>query len=95
MLCQCGYRDFVQALAICSAQVPAGGRINLEGLAFARKAVLRQNTSDHAVCRLCLPIPLSNSQILEKGLIIPLSISVTGYEPSPYPEFQGCGAGKF
>ena len=72
MLCQWGYRDIVQVLAISSAQVPAGRRINFGGLAFASKAILRQNTSDPAICRLCLSFPLNNSNILEKGLIIPL-----------------------
>ena len=67
-----GYRDIVQVLAISSAQVPAGRRINFGGLAFASKAILRQNTSDPAICRLCLSFPLNNSNILEKGLIIPL-----------------------
>ena len=44
MLCQWGYRDFVQALAICTAQVLASSMINFEGLAFASKAILRRNT---------------------------------------------------
>ena len=66
--------DFVQALAICLTQVLAGKRINIEGLAFASKAILRQNTSHPAVNRLCLPFPLNNSENLEKGLIIPLNI---------------------
>ena len=48
----------------------AGRRINFEGLAFASKAILRQNASDHAVSQLCLPLPLTNSQILEKTLVI-------------------------
>ena len=73
MLCQWGYRDIVQVLAISSAQVPAGRRINFEGLAFASKAILRQNTSDPAICRLCLSFPLNNSKILGKTLIIPLN----------------------
>ena len=68
-----GYRDFVQVLPICSVQVPAGRRINFEGLAFARKVILRQNTSDHAICQLRPPFPLNNSKTLGKGLIIPLS----------------------
>ena len=72
MLCQWGYRDIVQVLAISSAQVPAGRRINFGGLAFASKAILRQNTSDPAICRLCLSFPLNNSKILGKTLIIPL-----------------------
>ena len=66
MLCQWGYRDFVQVLAICSAQVAAGRRINYEGLAFASKAILRQNTLHHAVSEFGLPFLLNNSQILEK-----------------------------
>ena len=74
MLCQWGYRDFVQVLAICTEQVPAGRRINFEGQAFASKAIMRRNTSDHAVSRLCLPFPLNNSEILEKGPIIPPSV---------------------
>ena len=73
MLCQWGYRDFVQVLASCSEQVLAGRRINFEGLAFACKAILRQNTSDPAICQLCLPFLLNNSKILGKGLIIPLN----------------------
>ena len=75
MLCQWGYRDIVQVLAISSAQVPAGRRINFEGLAFASKAILRQNTLDPAICRLCLSFSLNNSNILEKGLIIPLRVN--------------------
>ena len=47
-------------------------RTNFEGLAFASKAILRKNTSDHAVSRLCLHFPLNNSKILEKGVIIHL-----------------------
>ena len=66
MLCQWDYRDFVQVLAICSEQVLAGRRINFEGLAFTSEAVLRQNTSDHAVSRPCLPFPPNNSEILGK-----------------------------
>ena len=68
-----GYRDFVQVLPIWSVQVPAGRRINFEGLAFARKVILRQNTSDHAICQLRPLFPLNNSKILGTGLIIPLS----------------------
>ena len=60
------YRDFVQVLPICSVQVPAGRRINSVGLAFARKAILRQNTSDHAIYQLRPPFPLNNSKILGK-----------------------------
>ena len=55
-------------LAICSAQLLAGRRINSEGLAFASKAILRQNTSDDAICQLCLPFPRNNSKVLGKGL---------------------------
>ena len=74
LLCQWGYRDFVQVLsAICSVQVPAGRRINFEDLAFASKVILRQNTSGRAICQLCLPFPLNNFKILGKGLIIPLN----------------------
>ena len=81
MLCQWGYRDFVQAfcasrlqaLAICLMQVMAGRWINFEGLAFASKAILRQNTAEHAICQLCLPFPLNNSKIFGKGLIVPLN----------------------
>ena len=54
------------------AQVLAGRWINFEGLAFAGKAILRQNTSDPAICQLCLPFRLNNSKILGKSLIIPL-----------------------
>ena len=72
MLCQWGYRNIVQVPAISSAQVPSGRRINFDGLAFATKAILRQNTSDPAIFRLCLSFPLNNFKILEKGLIIPL-----------------------
>ena len=61
-------RYFVQVFAICSAQVLAGRRINFEGLAFASKAILGQNTSDHVISQLCLPFPLNKSQILEKKL---------------------------
>ena len=50
----------------------AGRRINFEGLVFASKAILRQNTWDPAICQLCLLFPLNKSKILEKGLIIPL-----------------------
>ena len=72
MLYQWGYRDFVELLAICLAQVLAGTQINFEGLAFASKAILGQNTSDPAICQLCLPFPLNNSKTLEKKtLIIP------------------------
>ena len=78
MLCQWGYRDIVQVLAISSAQVPAGRRINFGGLAFASKAILRQNTSDPAICRLCLSFPLNNSKILGKTLIIPLKATNLG-----------------
>ena len=42
-------------LAICSAQDPAGRRINFSGLVFASKAILRQNTSHAAVSRLFYP----------------------------------------
>ena len=55
------------------AQVLAGRQIKFEGLAFASKAVLRQNTLDHAICQLCLLFPLNNSNILGKGLIILLT----------------------
>ena len=72
MLCQWGYRDLLQVLAICLGQVLAGRQINFEGLAFASKAILRQNMLDSAICQLCLPFPLNNSKILEKCLIIPL-----------------------
>ena len=37
ILCQWGNRGFVQVLAICSAQVPAGRRINFEDLALQVK----------------------------------------------------------
>ena len=57
----------MQVLAICSVQVPAGRRINFEGPAFGSKTILRQNTSDHAICQLCVPFPLNNSKILGKG----------------------------
>ena len=59
-------------LAICSPQVPAGRRINFEGLAFGNKAILRQNTSDHVISQPCLPFPLNDCKIFEKGRIIPL-----------------------
>ena len=59
-------------LQSCSVQVPAGRRISFEGLTLASKAILRQNTSDHAICKLCLPFPPNNSKILGKCLIIPL-----------------------
>ena len=72
MLCQFDYRDFLQALAIWLAQVLAGRRINLDWLAFTSKAILRQNTSDNAICQLCLSFPLNNSKILGNGLTIPL-----------------------
>ena len=72
MLCQWGCRDCVQVLAICSVQVPAGRQINFESLALASQAILRQNMSDHAICQLWLPFPLNNSNILGKGIIIPL-----------------------
>ena len=78
MLCQRGYRDIVQVLAISSAQVPVGRRINFEFLAFASKAILRQNMSDPAICRLCLSFPPNNSNILENGLIIPLTRRLWG-----------------
>ena len=54
MLCQWGYEDLLKVPVICSARVLAGSRINFEGLAFASKAILRQNTADHAVSQLCL-----------------------------------------
>ena len=54
-----GYRDFVQVLAISLAQVPADRRINFEVLALASQAILSQNTSDHAICQLCLPFPIT------------------------------------
>ena len=74
MLCQWNYRDFVQVLAIkalktktrlaiCSKQVLAGRRINFESLVFASEAILRQNTSDLAVSRPCLPFQPNNSEI--------------------------------
>ena len=72
MLCQWGYRAIVQVLAMSSAKVPAGRGINFEGLAFAFNRILRQNTLDPAICRFCLSFPLNNSNILVKGLIIPL-----------------------
>ena len=72
MLCQWGYRDIMQVLAISSAQVPAGRWSNFESLAFASKAILIHNTLEHAICQLCLSFPLDNSKILGKGLIIPL-----------------------
>ena len=76
------YRDFVQVLAICSVQVPAGRRIHYECLAFASKAILRQNMSDPAICQLCLPFPPNNSKILGKGLIIPCKIySMVSLDP--------------
>ena len=59
-------RHFVKVLATCSEQVLAGRRINFEGLAFASKTILRQNTSDHAVSRLCLPFPLNRSESFGK-----------------------------
>ena len=67
------YKEIVQVLAISSAQVPAGGRINFGGLVFACKAILRQNTSDSVIWRVCLLFPLNNSKIWGKCLIIPLS----------------------
>ena len=72
MLCQWGYRDLLQVLTICSVQVLAGRRINFECLAFASKAILRQNTSDPAICQLYLPFPLDSSKTLGETLIIPL-----------------------
>ena len=77
MLCQWGYRD-LQVLAICLAQVLAGRRINFEGLAFAGKAILRQNTSDPVICQLLLLFLLNNSKIFGKGLIIPLTRGALG-----------------
>ena len=53
----------------------AGRRINFEDPAFASKAIWRQNTSDPAICQLCLPFLLNNSKILGKGLIIPLTVA--------------------
>ena len=73
-----GARSCVQVLAICTEQVPAGRRVNFEGLALASNTILRQNTSDHAVNRLCLPFPLNDSEILENGLIIPLTRAALG-----------------
>ena len=86
MLCQWGYRVFVQVLAICSKQVLAGRRINSEGLAFASNAILRQNTSDHAVSRHCLPFPLNNSNFW-KAIIIPLGI-LKGILKQPFHNFM-------
>ena len=71
MLCQWGYRDFVQVLAICSVQVPAGRWINFEGLAFESNTFFRQNMSDHVIY-LRLPFPMNNSKFFGKSLIIPL-----------------------
>ena len=78
MLCQWGYRDLLQVLAICLAQVLAGRQINFDGLAFASKAISKQNTSDPAICQLCLLFPLINSKILGKGIVIPLIQYVFG-----------------
>ena len=62
------YSDFVQVIAIGSAQGLAGRlrRINFEGLAFASKAILKQNKSDHAVSQVCLPLQLNKLNFGEK-----------------------------
>ena len=103
MLCQWGYRD-LQVLAICLAQVLAGRRINFEGLAFASKAILRQNMSDPATCQLCLPFPLNNSKTLKKTLKIPLTHAPLfirpsaprcgGADPVPPPNSQKSGCSE-
>ena len=76
MLCQWDYRDFVQVLVICSEQVLTGRRINFEDLAFASETILRQNTSDHAFGRPCLPFPPNNLEILEENSDNPFNCHV-------------------
>ena len=73
MLCQWSYGDLCASNCNLLGASTGWQTINFKGLAFASKAILRQNTSDPAICRLCLSFPLNNSKILEKGLIIPLS----------------------
>ena len=82
----------MQVLAICSVQVPAGRRINFEGLAFASKTILRKNTSDPAICQLSLTSPLNNSKTLEKRSYNPFNPRpaaawVLAGSAHPTPEF--------
>ena len=79
MLSQWGYRDICKSTCSLLAEVPAGSRINFEGLAFARRAILRKKPLVVAVSHLYLHLPLNNSNILEKKLIIPL----IGFMASP------------
>ena len=72
MLSQWWYRDICKSTCNLLAEVPAGSRINFEGLAFASKAILEKRHLVVTVSHLHLHIPLSNSNILEKTLIIPL-----------------------
>ena len=52
----------MQVVAICSAQVPASGRISFEFLAFASNAIFKKtDTLYHAVSQLGLPFPQNNS----------------------------------
>ena len=44
MLSQWKYRDICKSTCNLVAEVPAGSRINFEGLAFARKEILRKKT---------------------------------------------------
>ena len=44
MLSQWEYRDIWKSTYNLLAEVPAGSRINFEGLAFASKAILRKKT---------------------------------------------------
>ena len=67
MLSQWGYRDICKSLCNLLAEVPAGSRINFEGLAFASKALLRKRPLAVAVSHLHLHLPLNNSNILENN----------------------------
>ena len=66
MLSQWGYRDICKSTCNLLAEVPAGSRINFEGLAFASKAILKKRPLVVAVSHLHLHLPLNNSKILGK-----------------------------
>ena len=66
MLSQWRDRDICMSTCNLLAEVPAGSRINFEGLAFASKAILRKKTLVVGVSHLHLHHPLNNSNILEK-----------------------------
>ena len=84
MLSQWGYRDICKSTCILLAEVPAGSRINFEGLTFASKAILRKKRPlVVAVSHLYLHLPLNNSNILEKNLIIPLKEKYQYERPDP------------